>query len=143
MRKFQALTVPSLIKAMKKAGFATKDDLAGFATKKDLIGFATKDDLAGFATKKDLSKFTTKDDLKELRQQIRDDQDEARAEFFQKMTIPAINEANSKLETKLTERIESVESNLKQEIDGLKAELSETPSRIDLEKIQKQVTTLG
>lgn len=107
MQKSQALTVPSLIKAMKMAGFTTKDDLKG------------------------------------LRQQIRDDQDEARAEFFQNMTLPTIERVVSKAKIELTTKIESVESNLTQEIDGVKAELSETPSISDFKKLQKQVTALG
>ena len=137
------------------AGFATKTDLdkrlAGFATKTDLderlSGFATKTDLderlSGFATKKDIKNFATKSDLQDLRKQINDDQVEARSEFFQKMTKPAIEDVASKTKTELITKIENAESNLTQEIDGLKAELSETPSKSDFEKLQKQVATLG
>lgn len=102
----QALTIPNIISAMKKAGFTTKADLQG------------------------------------LRKQINKDQDEARAEFFQEMTIPKINEIISESESRLTTKIESVESNLTKEVDGLKAEFSTTPSRIELNKLKADLAAL-
>lgn len=43
-----------VLAAIKKAGVATRKDLAKFATKKDLENLATKSDLVKFATKTDV-----------------------------------------------------------------------------------------
>jgi len=73
--------------------------------------------------------FTTKPDLEQLRKQINNDQFEARTEFFEEMTKPAIKESASELKEKLIKQIEGAEYNLSKEIDDLKVEFASSSSK--------------
>lgn len=120
MQKGIPLTTTNIVSVLKKAGFTTKKDLNGFATKDDLKNFATKDDL--------------KSGLSGLRKQINDDQFEARTEFYQKMTKPAIDKMGAELKIEIekvdskldknTERLSSEIAAIKDDLSGLTAEFS-------------------
>ncbi len=122
MTKTQALTIPNIVSAMKKAGFATKDDLKNFATK---------------------------DDLKILRKQIDDDQFEARSEFYAKMIKPdlkGLDEKIDKVDCRLGQKIDDVNnklslqiSGIKDDLEGLNTEFSTSPSREEFNKLSRSV----
>src|SRR3989344_5486177 len=81
--------------------FATKDDLKEFATQ-----FATKDDLKNFATKEDLKNFATKEDIKTLEENVTN-------------IIFGLDAKIDMVEESLQERITSVESRLRLDINRL------------------------
>ncbi len=120
MTKTLSLTIPNIVSALKKAGFLTKDYLKVLTTKNDLKNFATKND------------------LKILRKQIDDDQFEARTEFYAKMIKPDLNRLDKKID-KVNDSLSLQISGIKDDIEGLSAEFSTTPSREEFEKLSRSV----
>jgi len=118
MIKNQPFTIPNIVLALKKAGFATKKDLDG--------------------------------GLESLRKQIDDDQFEARSEFYAKMIKPDLKRLDEKIDnvdSKLSKKIDKVNdglslqiSGVKNDIEGLSAEFSTTPSREEFSKLSRLVT---
>ena len=113
MTKTQPFTIPTLVTALKKAGFATKYD------------------------------------LKVLRKQINDDQFETRSEFYAKMIKPDLKRLDEKIDnvdSKLGKKIDNVQNNLslqisgiKDDLEGISAEFSTSPSRKEFEKLSRSV----
>ena len=88
-----------------------------------------------FATKDDLKSFVTKKDVKEIVTEIVIDASHAILSGVQKM-FDEHNKENKRdfknLETRLETKIDNVEKHLKDDIGGLKADLSDTVSRPEL-----------
>ncbi len=124
MAEEKGLTIPNLITALKEAGFATKDDLAGFATKGD---------------------------LKELREQVRQDIADAIHEqltnYHAAMVAPEFEKLRAETRTgfsSLNERLERVEADvvwIKNDVEGLKADLSTTVEKKEFEELRRTVAS--
>ena len=134
MENSPSFTIPELIDALKKAGFATKkdlkdfikkNDLKNFANKHDIKNFATKQDLnnlptkrnlENFATKQDLNNFATKNDLKNLPTKDYLDERLEKQEKNLKELIYSVNDSlldhMTKMETRLTAKIDNVQNDL-------------------------------
>lgn len=83
--------------------------------------------------------------LKDLRKQIRNDAFEDRTEFFNKMTVPAIKQMGKELRGEIGELRKEVKRNTNQiswmrdDIKGLKADLSTTASKGEVHELRQQL----
>lgn len=65
-------TIPELVSALKRAGYATKDDLKTFATRDDFKNFATKDDVREIVGAEiENRRLATKGDLQKLERSLK------------------------------------------------------------------------
>lgn len=91
------------------------------------------------------SGLATKDDLKKLRGELREDFLQTLAEFQRGEVDPKIDKLRMEMRKgfmQVNSRLENVENQLrwlKDDIDGLKADLSTVPSRQEFEKLKTKI----
>jgi len=111
------LTKSDLIAALKAAGVATKDDVRQIVGEEIASrGFATTDDIHNQLT-----------------------------EFFAGMIVPAFENLRKEMNARFEQidhrlgKLETGQAHLKDQIEGLKADLSDTPSRKEFNELKAQV----
>lgn len=120
------ITIPALIGAMKEAGFATRSDVEEIVDQRITSrGLATRSDVEEIVTKKSLE---TADAILE-----------GQAPIYER--LDQIDGRLDKLEMGQA-RLEVAQAHTTDEVKGLKADLSDTSSRVEVNNLKARVIAL-
>ena len=106
-----------------------------FLTKSDAKNFLTKDDAKNFASKDDLKNFATKDEIKKI---IKDEFHESFSEHYDGMIKPEFEKIDKRFNS-LEIKVDNHYRWLKDDINGLKADLSNTVSKREFHQLKARV----
>lgn len=97
--------------------------------------FLTKEDAQNFATKDDLSGFPTKEDVKKI---VSDEVHNQLSSYHADLVKPEFDKMNGAVDN-LVKKVDNHHHWLKDEIDGLKADLSDAVSRKEFSHLKTKV----